>query len=194
MKFFRLSIIVLLSILQGGCIFPILQKSNGIRGGGNEPFDYGLDDMNTVVLYGGFIAGLTESERVNECEQLMGGEKGDVNSLSIQLRTALVMVLTPECGGPKKALLILETIRERVLAPELRSLVRYQVMLANWMIETAQQTENLQQEIKTVVSSAASLKKELQLRDDELVQLKATLNALKEIEKTFHQRNESGMQ
>jgi hypothetical protein len=193
MTSFRIFVLVLISVLPGGCLHSVPNNENSIQTAFVGPFDYLQDDLRAITLYAGYIAGLSTIERVTECNRLIRGEAGSVTSVPVRLHTALIMMLTPECGGPQKALLIFESINDRVLQKELRSLVRYQIALANWLIRRSEQSEFLEKQIGTLETNTEILKQELKTKDTELDQLKATLDALKEIEKTFHQRNESGV-
>ncbi len=193
MKFFQISFIVMLAVLPGGCLFSGAKDQGKAQTVVFEPVDDGLDDIRTISLYGGYFAGLSALDRVAECGRLIRGEAGNITGVSIQIRTALAMMLTPECGGPEKAVLILESVRKRLLQTEIRNLVRYELALANQLVKQAEQSEVLEKELAELGTNAAILKQELKLKDQELQQLKAKLNALKEIEKTFHQRDELGI-
>jgi hypothetical protein len=192
MKFFQLSFIVLLVVSLGGCLSSVGNGRGETQTVAFEPLDQSLDDVRTISLYGGFVAGLSAVDRVAECGRLSRGEAGDTSSVEIQIRTAMAMMLAPECGGPQKAVWILESVRERVFQTELKNLVAYELALADHMAKQAEKRQVLEKKIAALGTDAAVLKKELKIKDQELQQLKATLNALKEIEKTFHQRDESG--
>lgn len=192
MKVYRLLIIILLMMFQGGCAYLMPKEKKPIQAEMTGPPEFLQYDLKTIALFSGYIAGLSSFERVIECDKLLSGEAGDISSFSIRLHTALVMMLTPECGGPEKALLIYESLQDKVSQKELKSLVRFQSALANRLIARSERSEILKQQINSLTKKNDLLKKQLKAKENELGQLKATLDALKQIEKTFHQRNEVG--
>lgn len=193
MKLFRISIIVLVLLSQGACIYLVPKEKIPHPAVIAGPPDFLQYDLKTLTLYGGYVAGLSSFERVIECDKLLSGEAGDISSFSIRLHTALVMMLTPECGGPEKASIIFESMRDKVLQKELKSLARYQSVLANRSVGRSEQSKILKQQIESLKRKDDILRKQLKTKESELNQLKATLDALKQIEKTFHQRNEVGV-
>ncbi|MGR9105515.1 MAG: hypothetical protein ACU843_01150 [Gammaproteobacteria bacterium] len=190
MTILRISVIVSAAILAGGCVNLSPRVEKPPRNPVSEPHEYRRLELESVTLYGGYIAGLSGSERLAECKRLMHGEVGNPEDLSIRLHTAMIMTLTPECGGPETALPILESLRSEVLPPELRSLVKYQLVLASDLVVRAEKSGDLEKQIERQEIDIESLKNRLHAKDNELLQLKATLDALKKIEKTFHKRNE----
>lgn len=147
-------------------------------------------DLRTLALYSGFVAGLTAEERETECMKLVRGEAGDPASIGVRLHTALVMQITPQCGGPEKAIPLFEGARKRLSSdPPLSAYLAYQSHLAWTLVEEKQKKTVDQDALNRATSRNTRLKNQLAARDAELKQLKATLDALKRIEKTFHQRD-----
>ena len=193
MKIFQIMLLVLVSILSSACVYEIPRKAKPAPMVDTGLPDYRRHDLGEMASYSGYIGGLSGHERLAECKKLLSGDVGDPNSTSLQLHAAWIMMLTPECGGPEKAVLILGPLRDRDLPSDLKNLVRYQVSFAYRMIAVAEQRQNLQTRINDLEVKEAALQKRLKENDNELSQLKATLEALKKIEKSFHQRNESGI-
>lgn len=193
MMAFRIVIFVLTSLLPLGCVNRAPQDAKPVQAVVAGPPDYRRYDLTTMTHYGDYVAGLSPSERVTECNKLISGGEGDSKNQSIRLHIAFIMMLSAECGGPEQALPIFESMRDQVLQNEMRSLVRYQVALAYRLIEHSEQSEVLLQQIARLKTKSASLNKRLKAKNDELEQLRATLDALKKIEKIFHQRDESGV-
>lgn len=193
MKVYQVLFIILVLLLQGACSYLVPQEKKPVPVEVAGPPDFLQYDLKTIALFSGYIAGLSSFERVIECDKLLSGEAGDISSFSIRLHTALVTMLTPECGGPEKALVIFESMKDKVSQKELKSLVRFQTALANRLIARSERSEILKQQIDSLTKKNEVLKKQLKTKENELEQLKATLDALKQIEKTFHQRNEVGV-
>ncbi|MCI0653066.1 MAG: hypothetical protein L0Y39_01115 [Methylococcaceae bacterium] len=190
MMAFRVVLIVLASLLPLGCVTEAPRGSKPVQAAVFGPPDYRHFDLATMTHYAGYVAGLSAVERITECNKLIRGEEGDSNSLSIRFHIAFVMLLTAECGGPEQALPIFESIRGQALQNDLRSLVAYQVALASRLIEHSGQNEILQQQIGSLNRKAELLNQRLKTKNSELEELETTLDALKKIEKTFHQRSE----
>ena len=193
MKIFYITTLVLVAIFSTGCVYQVPLEPKPVTKSLSGLPDYRSSDVRAIVLYAGYVGGLSDNERVAECEKLMQGEIGSPNSLSLQLHLGWVMMLTPACGGPEKAVPMLKSIRDRVLQPELRNLITYQVAFAQGLIVLSEQNRTLKDQVEGLEVQETTLQKRLKANDNELAQLKATLDALKQIEKTFHQRNESGV-
>lgn len=193
MKVLRTAILILISSCVGGCVRLSPPHDKPLQPRISGPIDYHRSDLKSVTEYAGYVAGLTGSERKLECNRLIQGEEGDLNSVSIRLHIVLVMILSPECGGMERALMILVSIRDRELPVETSPLFKYLAMLANDLIAGPDQNEILEQKIDTLETKADSLEKRLKKKDKKLDRLQGTLEALKQIEKSFHQRDEFGV-
>lgn len=147
-------------------------------------------DLKTMALYSGYVAKLTSFERVIECDKLVSGEAGDTSSIGIRLHTAFVMILTPECGGPEKAIKILESTQQKIINKKaLTGLLAFQTNLAATLRDNQINLQDIESTLGKTKRKNSRLKNKLTAKDAELKQLEATLDALKRIEKTFHQRN-----
>ena len=193
MNIFQIAMLALVATMLTGCVYQVRQEPKPVARAHTGLPDYAASDVREIVAYAGYVGGLSDVERVAECNKLLHAEMGKPNSVSLQLHLAWIMMLTPACGGPEKAAPMLESMRDRVLQPGVRNLVRYQVAFAHGLIALSEQNQTLEARVEDLEEKKTALQKRLKANDNERAQLKATLDALKKIEKTFHQRNESGI-
>lgn len=189
----RLVVCLLAWLFPLGCANQSPRNPEPVQAAVTGPPNYRHFDLPALAHYGGYVAGLSEEERITECNKLASGREGDVNSLPIRLHIAFNMMLTTGCGSPEQAMLILESIPDHELRGDVKGLIKYQVALAGRLIERLDHSDTLERRIGSLKKRTVSLNKRLKAKNSELNQLKTTLDALKKIEESFHQRSESSM-
>ncbi len=155
-------------------------------------FDY---DLETMGLYGYYLVRLSQAERVDECRKLNDVHAADPNSIGALLHLAYVMALTPECGGSQKAMNILRGAKVQTKNQALAGSMQYQIKLFQQINTALESNSTIQDQVTTLEQKNESLRNKLKQKNvdlKELEQLRAKLDALKSIEKTFHQRNGGG--
>ena len=189
MNVFRILVILLIALSTAACthLLPAAmqsevktpQKSSSI-------FDYDLDTLGDYNLY---LSRISRLARIAECDKLNTISGVDTNNIGVRLHLAYVTSLTPECGGTQKALEIFEVTRPNVTDKALSGFIYYQSELLQRIDTELEQNSIHQDKLGEVERQNQLLKTKLNQKDTELDELRAKLDALKSIEKTFHQRN-----
>ncbi len=195
MMFLRILTIVLMIFGLTACAEIVSNVLHSERQKTEKPpsiFDSGLETMG---FYGRYVIQLSQAERVYECRKLNNAHAVDPNSIGVRLHLAYVTSLTPECGGSQKAMELLDAAQNQTKNPALAGSLQYQLQLLQQINTQLERNSKLQDQVSTLEKQNESLKNKLKLKDaelEELEKLRAKLDALKSIEKTFHQRNGSG--
>jgi len=155
------------------------QKSSSI-------FDFDLDTLGGYNLH---LSKISQLARIAECDKLNTVNGVDSSNIGVRLHLAYVTSLTPECGGPQKALEIFELTSPNVTNRALSGFLSYQSELLKQINTESEQKSKHEEELNELEQRTQSLKTKLKQKDTELEELRAKLDALKSIEKTFHQRN-----
>ena len=191
MMVLRALFLVFVFTSQIGCVKLIPEPKKPSVQRVEEPHGYSAYDIRTMARYAGYLAGLSSSGLVTECNYLISDETRYPESIGVRLHTAFVMILTPPCGGPTKAWAILQSVQKHITDRDLLSLLQYQAALANNLIVESERGYRFEENVNGLLKKNADLQTEIDQTETQLKQLKATLDALKKIEKTFHQRNGS---
>jgi|GEM_PF-1663807 len=151
-------------------------------------------DLDAMGLYGHHVIKLSEAERVYECYKLDDAHDADPDSIDVSLHLAYLMALTPQCGGSHKAMDILNAVQNQIENQALIGSLQYQMQLLQQINKGLESNSAIQVQMRNLKRKYKALKNKLKQKNaelEELEKLRAKLDALKSIEKTFHQRNGS---
>ncbi len=148
------------------------------------------DELINIIKYSGRLSALSEALRLTECKNLKQGA-GNYTGLSVQLRLAFTLLVSPECGELSEALNLFKESTVSVEDQDLQHLIAFQLILIDRMLEGAERQKEKQQTIAQHEQKEKQLQSELSTVRLELETLQSKLEALKSIEQTLIQRKES---
>lgn len=189
MNALRIVVAVWLVMVVSGCTryLPIgLPAQETIPRKSSSIFDFDLDTLGEYNLH---LAGLPPSDRIDECAKLTTIHTVDKKSIGVLLHLAYVTALTPECGGTQKAVEIFESVQSIVKDSALLGFLGHQTKLLQDINSQSEQISKQKDLLDQSQKQTQLFKNKLKQKDTELAELRAKLDALKSIEKTFHQRN-----